>query len=140
MAISVRPAETALLAEVPPLGSVSFLNWMRSQNFGVGTLLVAILYSGMYITSPLRVDALTLLIIMLAVAQGAVSIWRILEQHQMSKAGPRLAGTQIVWLRAIHVNQGHEAAVKELRAMYPKIGTTQAERVIENLYRTEEQS
>jgi hypothetical protein len=46
---------------------------------------------------------------------------------------------QIVWLRAIHVNQGQEAAVKELRAMYPKIGTTHAERVIENLYQTEEE-
>jgi nitrate reductase gamma subunit len=139
MAISVRPAETALLAEVPPLGSVGFLDWVRSLNFGVGSLLVAILFTGMYFSSPLRVDALTPLIIMLALAQGAVCIWRLVEQHQMTKTGLHLSGMQIIWLRAIHVNQGHEAAVKELRAMYPKIGTTHAERVIENLYRTEEE-
>ncbi|GAA1792322.1 hypothetical protein GCM10009712_44140 [Pseudarthrobacter sulfonivorans] len=139
MAITVRPAGTALLSEVPPLGSVGFLDWVRSQDFGVGTLLVSFLFTGMYFTSPLRVDALTPLIIMLALAQGAVSIWRIVEQHQISKAGPRLSGVQIIWLRAMHVNQGHEAAVKELRTMYPKVGTTHAERIIENLYQAEEE-
>ena len=139
MVLSVRPAENALLSEVPRMGSVGFPDWMRSQNFGVGSLLVAMLFTGMYFTSPMRVDAFTPLIIMLALAQGAVSIWRMVEQHRISKAGPLLSGMQIIWLRANHVNQGHAAAVKELRAMYPKISTTHAERLIENLYRTEEE-
>ena len=118
IAITLKPAETALLSEVPPLGSLSFLDWVRAQNFGAGSLFAAILFTGMYFTFPLRVDALTPLIIMLALAQGAVSIWRIVEQHQLSKTGPRLSGMQIIWLRAMHVNQGHEAAVKELRTMW----------------------
>jgi nitrate reductase gamma subunit len=139
LVISVKPAESALLSEVPPRDSMSFLDWVRSQNFGIGTLLITIWFTGLYLTTPLRVDAWTLVVITLALAQGAVSIWRIVEQHQMSRRGLRLSGTQIIWLRALHVNQGHEAAVKELRAMYPKIGTTHAERVIENLYQTEEE-
>ncbi|MFY9636133.1 MAG: hypothetical protein WAL27_15535 [Cellulosimicrobium cellulans] len=138
MAITAKPAETALLSEVPPLGSLRFLDWVRSLDFGVGTLFAAILLTGMYFTFPVRVDALTPLIIMLALAQAVVSIWRIVEQHQFSKTGPRLSGLQVIWLRAVHVNQGHGAAVKELRAMYPKIGTTHAERAIEDLYQTEE--
>jgi hypothetical protein len=93
----------------------------------------------MYLITSLRVDAWTPVVVTLALAQGAVSIWRTVEQHQVSRRGLRLSGMQIIWLRAIHVNQGHEAAVKELRAMYPKIGTTHAERVIENLYQTEEE-
>ncbi|MDQ1058480.1 hypothetical protein QFZ23_002381 [Arthrobacter globiformis] len=140
LALSVKPAESALRSEVPPLNSMSFLDWMRSQNFGIGTLLIAIWFTAMYLTTPLTIDALTPLIITLALAQGAVSIWRIVEQHHMSKRGLRLSGMHIIWLRAIHVNQGHEAAVMELRAMYPKIGTTHAERVIENLYQTEERT
>jgi hypothetical protein len=139
IAIAVVPAEKVLLSEVPPLRSVGFLDWLRSQNFGVGTLLFSILLTALYFTSPLRLDALTPLVVVLAFAQAMVSIWRIVEQRHFSKAGPRLSGTQIVWLRAIHVNQGHEAAVKELRAIYPKISTTHAETVIENLYRTEEE-
>jgi hypothetical protein len=139
IAIAVVPAEKVLLSEVPPLRSVGFLDWLRSQNFGVGTLLFSILLTAMYFTSPLRLDALTPLVVVLAFAQAMVSIWRIVEQRHFSKAGPRLSGTQIIWLRAIHVNQGHEAAVKELRAIYPKISTTHAETVIENLYRTEEE-
>ena len=74
MALSVRPAENALLSEDPRMGSVGFPDWVRSQNFEVGSLLVAMLFTGMYVTSPLRVDALTPLIIVLALAQGAVSI------------------------------------------------------------------
>lgn len=139
MAISVKPAETALLSEVQPLASTSFVDWIRSQNFGVGTLLIAIWFTVMYLITPLRADAWTPVVVTLALAQGAVSIWRIVEQHHMSRRGLRLSGMQIIWLRAIHVNQGHEAAVRELRAMYPKIGTTHAGRVIENLYQTEEQ-
>ncbi|WP_461186777.1 hypothetical protein [Arthrobacter sp. Z4-13] len=139
LAISVKPAESALLAEVPPMESMSFLDWMRSQDFGMGTLLIVIWFTVLYLITPLRADAWTFLIFTLGFAQAMVSIWRIAEQHQMSKRGLRLSGMQIVWLRAIHVNQGHEAAVKELHIMYPKIGATHAERVIENLYQTEEE-
>jgi hypothetical protein len=139
LAISVKPAEIAMLSEVPPLGSMSFLDWVRSQNFGVGTLLIAIWFTVIYISTPLEVDAWTPLIFGIALAQGAVSVWRIVEQHHMSRSGLRLSGMQIIWLRAIHVNQGHEAAVKQLRAMYPKIGSTHAERVIENLYHAAEE-
>ncbi|WP_214950113.1 hypothetical protein [Arthrobacter sp. ISL-69] len=139
MAIAVVPAEKALLSEIPPLRSVGFLDWIRSQNFGWGTLLLSILLTSMYFTFPLRVDAWTPVVVVLAFAQAAVSIWRIVEQHQFSKTGPRLSGMQIIWLRAIHVNQGHEAAVKELRAMYPKIGTARADALIENLYQAEEE-
>lgn len=118
---------------------MSFLDWIRSQNFGVGSLLIAIWFTVLYLTTPLRAEAWTFLIFTLALAQAMVSICRVAEQHQMSKRGLRLAGMQVVWLRAIHVNQGHGAAVKELRIMYPKIGATHAERVIENLYQAEEE-
>ena len=51
----------------------------------------------------------------------------------------RLSGLQISWLRVIHIRRGHEAAVRELRTMYPRIGPWYADAVIENLYRTEEE-
>lgn len=139
LAISVRPAESALLSEVPPLGSMSFSDWLRFQNFGTGTLVIAFWVTAIYLITPLNVDAWTPVVITLALAQGSVSIWRIVEQHQMSKRGLRLSGMQIIWLRATHVNQGHEAAVRELRVMYPKISSTHAERVIENLHQAKEE-
>lgn len=135
--LSVQPAETALLSEVPRLGSVSFLDWLRSMDFGFVTLVAAILSLAIYFLAPLRNDALTWLITVLTLAYASLSIWRIVEKYQVSKAGPRLSQMQIIWLRAIHVNQGHEAAIKELRSINPKMGTTQAERVVENLYRAE---
>lgn len=138
VAISVVPAEKELLSEVPPLRSVGFLDWLRWQNFGAITLLQAIFFSLLYFSGSLRHDAVTPLVAMLAVVQAAVSIWRIVEHRQFSKAGARLSGMQIIWLRAVHVHSGHEAAVKELRAMYPKIGSSHADYVIENLYQTEE--
>lgn len=139
MTLSVKPAESAPLSEIPPLRSMGFLDWVRIQNFGTGSLFIAVWFTVMYLTSALRTDAWTPLVVTVALVQGAVSIWRMVEQHQMSKAGLRLSGMQITWLRAMHVNQGEGAAVKELRLMYPKIGTTYAERVIENLYRTHEE-
>ncbi|HKU31258.1 MAG TPA: hypothetical protein VJQ60_12280 [Arthrobacter sp.] len=137
--LSVKPAASAPLSEIPPLHSMGFLDWVRIQNFGTGSLFIAVLFTLMYLTSPLKVDAWTPFVIAIALAQAYVSIWRIVEQHQMSKAGLRLSGMQITWLRAMHVNQGENAAVKELRLMYPKIGTSHAVRVIENLYRTQEE-
>ncbi|WP_146617491.1 hypothetical protein [Arthrobacter globiformis] len=137
--ISVKPAKTASLLKIPPLRSMNSLDWVRIQSFGTGTLLIAVWFSVLYLTSPLSVGTWTPWVITTALAQAGVSIWRVLEQHQVGKTGPRLTGMQIIWLRAIHVNQGHAAAVKELRMMHPKIGTTHAERVIENLYRTEEE-
>lgn len=139
LTLSVKPAESAPLSEIPPLHSMSFLDWVRIQNFGTGSLFIAAWFTVMYFTSPLRTDTWTPLVVTIALAQRAVSVWRIVEQHQVSKAGLRLSGMQITWLRAMHVNQGEGAAVKELRLMYPKIGTTYAERVIENLYRTQEE-
>jgi hypothetical protein len=137
--LSVVPTEKAELSEIPPLRSVGFVDWIRWQNFGVVTLIFSVLLTAMYFTYPLPHHAFTPLVVLLALAQAAVSIWRIVEQHQVSKAGVRLSGMQITWLRAIHVNQGHEAAVKELRTFYPKIGTAYADQLIENLYHAQEE-
>lgn len=136
--LSVVPTEKAELSEIPPLRSVGFLDWVRWQSFGVVTLIFSVLLTAMYFTYPLPHHTFTPLVVLLALAQAVVSIWRIVEQHRASKAGVRLSGMQITWLRAIHVNQGHEAAVKELRTLYPKIGTGYADAVIENLYHAEE--
>src|SRR5690349_3483630 len=38
--ISVKPAKTASLLEIPPLRSMNFLDWVRIQNFGTGTLFI----------------------------------------------------------------------------------------------------
>ena len=137
IAISVVPAEKAALSEVPPLRSVGFLDWLRWQDFGAGTLLASILFAGTHVASALRFDALTLLIVVLAFAQAAVSVWRIVKHHQVSRSGVRLPQMRISWLRAIHVSRGHEAAAKELRAMYPKVSSMQADTIIENLHRAE---
>lgn len=137
-AISVVPAEQAALLETPRLRPGRFLDWLRWQNFGAGTLLLSILFSAMFFSSPMRPDSLTLLIVVLALAQAAVSVWRIMEHRQVSKAGVPLSGLQISWLRVIHIKRGHEAAVKELRMMYPKISPLHADTIIENLYRAEE--
>lgn len=137
-AISVVPTETAALSEVPPLRSVGFLDWLRWQDFGAMTLLVSVAFTATYLWSEPRLDALTPLIVVLALVQATVSVWRIIEHRQCAKTGVRLSGMQISWLRAIHVSRGHEAAAKELRAMYPKISSMQADTIIENLYRAEE--
>jgi heme A synthase len=138
VAVSVVPAEKAELSEVPPLRSVGFWDWLRWQNFGFGTLFASIYFTFLYFLAELRAEPFTPLIIVLAVAQAAVSVWRIIEHRRLSRTGVRLSGMQIGWLRAIHVNRGHEAAVKELRMMYPKIGPTHADTVVENLYQAEE--
>jgi hypothetical protein len=137
-AISVVPAEKAALSETPPLRSVGFLDWIRWQNFGAGTLLTAIFFTAMHVSSSLEFDAMTRLIGVLALAQATVSVWRIIEHHRVSKSGVHLPGMRISWLRAIHVSRGHEAAAKELRAMYPKVSLMQADTIIENLHRAEE--
>lgn len=136
-AISVVPAEKAPLLEIPPLRPGHFLDWLRWQNFGAGSLWVSGFFTATYFCDSRRLDALTPLIIVLALAQATVSVWRIIEQRQFSKVAVRLSSLQINWLRVIHVSRGHEAAVKELRTMYPKIGPTQADIIIENLYRAE---
>ncbi|BAS16447.1 hypothetical protein AHiyo8_47500 [Arthrobacter sp. Hiyo8] len=136
-AVSVLPAEKAALAEIPPLRRGAFLDWLRWQNFGAGSLWVSGFFTATFFLDSRRLDAFTPLIIVLALAQAIVSVWRIIEQRRFSKVGLRLSGLQINWLRVIHVSRGHEAAVKELRTMYPKIGPTQADIVIENLYRAE---
>jgi hypothetical protein len=137
--ISVAPAEQAALLEIPPLRPGRYLDWLRWQNFGAGTLLLSILVTVMFFSYPLQSYAFAPLIVGLALAQATVSVWRIIEHRQLSKAGLRLSGLQISWLRVIHIKRGHEAAVKELRTMYPKISPLHAETIIENLYRTEEQ-
>ncbi|CAM3229367.1 hypothetical protein PSET11_00902 [Arthrobacter ulcerisalmonis] len=137
--LSVQPADRARLLEIPRLGSVSFPDWVRSMEFGLSTLVLAILFMTTYFISPFRNDVLTPVIAVLALVYVSLSIWRIVEKYQVSKAGPSLSQMQIIWLRAIHVNQGHEAAIKELRSINPKMGTTQAERVVENLYRAEDE-
>ncbi len=138
-AISAVPAEQATLSEIPPLRPGHSLDWLRWQKFGAGTLLVSILSTAIFFSYPRRSDAFTPLIIALALAEAIVSVWRILEHRQLSKAGVHLSGLQISWLRVIHIKRGHEAAVRELRTMYPKIGPLHAETIIENLYSTEEQ-
>jgi hypothetical protein len=138
-AISVVPAEQAALLEIPPLRPGRYLDWLRWQNFGAGTLLFSILVPVMYFSYPLQSYAFAPLIVVLALAQATVSVWRIIEHHQLSKAGVHLSGLQISWLRVVHIKRGHEAAVKELRTMYPKISPLHAGTIIENLYRTEEQ-
>ena len=137
-AVSVVPAEKAALSEVPPLRTVGFLNWLRWQDFGAGTLLLSIFLTAAYFSSyPPQFDGLTPLVVVLALAQATVSVWRIIEHDQFSKSGMRLSGLQISWLRVIHVNRGHEAAAKEVRAMYPRMSSMQADTIIENLYRAE---
>lgn len=138
-AISVAPAEEAALLEIPPLRPGRYLDWLRWQNFGAGTLLLSILIPVMYFSYPLQSYAFAPLIVVLALAQATVSVWRIIEHLQLSKTGVHLSGLQISWLRVIHIKRGHEAAVKELRTMYPKISPLHAGTIIENLYRTEEQ-
>ncbi|WP_144406280.1 hypothetical protein [Arthrobacter sp. SPG23] len=138
-AFSVVPAEEAALLEIPPLRPGRYLDWLRWQNFGAGTLLFSVLVPVMYFSYPLQSYAFAPLIVVLALAQATVSVWRIIEHRQLSKAGVHLSGLQISWLRVIHIKRGHEAAVKELRTMYPKISPLQAGTIIENLYRTEEQ-
>lgn len=138
VAISVVPAEKAALSEIPSLRSVGFLDWLRWQDFGAVTLLLSISFTAMYFSSPLQFDPFTPLIVVLAIAQATVSVWRIVEHRQVSKAGVRLSGMQISWLRAIHISRGHEAAAREVRAIYPKISAMQADTIIENLYRAEE--
>ena len=137
-AISVVPAETAALSEVPPLRSLGFLDWLRWQDFGGMTLLLAVVFTATYLWTEPPLDALRPLIVVLALAQTTVSIWRIIEHRQCAKAGVQLSGMQIIWLRAIHVSRGHEAAAKEVRAMHPKISSMQADTIIENLYRAEQ--
>jgi len=137
-AISAAPAEQAALLEIPPLRPGRYLDWLRWQNFGAGTLLLSILLTAMFFSYPLQSYAFAPLIVVLALAQATVSVWRIIEHRQLSKAGVHLSGLQISWLRVIHIKRGHEAAVKELRMMYPKISPLHAETIIENLYRTEE--
>lgn len=137
-AISTVPAEQEALLEIPSLRPGRYLDWLRWQNFGAGTLLFSILVTVLFFSDPLQSYAFAPLIVMLALAQATVSVWRIIEQRQVSKAGVRLSGLQISWLRVIHIKRGHEAAVKELRMMYPKISPLHADTIIENLYRTEE--
>lgn len=137
-AISAAPAEQAARSEIPPLRPGRYLDWLRWQNFGASTLLLSIFFTVMFFTYPRRSDAFTPLIIVLALAQASVSVWRIIEHRQLAKAGVHLSGLQISWLRVIHIKRGHEAAVRELRTMYPKIGTLDADIIIENLYRTDE--
>lgn len=139
-AISVAPVEQAALLEIPPLRPGHYLDWLRWQNFGAGTLLLSILVTGMFFSYPPQSQAFAPLIVVLALAQAIVSVWRIIEHRQLSKSGLRLSGLQISWLRVIHIRRGHEAAVKELRTMYPKISSLHADAVIESLYRTEEQA
>jgi hypothetical protein len=138
-AVSVVPAKQAALLEIPPLRPGRYLDWLRWQNFGAGTLLLSILVPVMFLSYPLQSHAFAPLIVVLALAQATVSVWRIIEHRQLSKAGVHLSGLQISWLRVIHIKRGHEAAVKELRTMYPKISPLHAETIIENLYRTEEE-
>jgi hypothetical protein len=138
-AFSVVPADEAAHSEIPPLRPGGFLDWLRWQNFGAGTLLLSLFFTVMHLTAPSRSDAFTPLIVMLALVQAAVSVWRIMEHRQFAKAGLHLSGLQISWLRVIHIRRGHEAAVRELRTMYPKISSMHADTVIENLYRTEEE-
>lgn len=138
-AISVEPAEQAVPLEIPPLRPGRYLDWLRWQNFGAGTLLLSILVPVMFFSYPLQSHAFAPLIVVLALAQATVSVWRIIEHRQLSKAGVHLSGLQISWLRVIHIKRGHEAAVKELRTMYPKISPLHAETIIENLYRMEEE-
>lgn len=137
--ISAAPAEQAALSEIPPLRPGGYLDWLRWQNFGASTLLLSILFTALFFSDPRRSDAFAPLIVVLALAQATVSVWRIIEHRQFSKAGVRLSGLQINWLRVIHIKRGHEAAVKELRTMYPKISPLDADTIIENLYRAEEQ-
>lgn len=137
--VSVVPEEKAVLWEIPPLRRGRYLDWLRWQNFGAGTLGQSVLFAGMFFTSPRPPEVVTPLIVVLAAAQAAVSVWRIVEHRQFAKAGVHLSGLQVSWLRVIHIRRGHEAAVRELRTMYPKIGPWHAETVIENLYRTREE-
>ena len=137
--VSVVPEEKAVLLEIPALRRGRYLDWLRWQNFGAGTLGQSVLFAGMFFTSPRPPESVTPLIVVLAAAQAAVSVWRIVEHRQFAKAGVHLSGLQVSWLRVIHIRRGHEAAVRELRTMYPKIGPWHAETVIENLYRTREE-
>ncbi|MDQ0031487.1 hypothetical protein [Arthrobacter bambusae] len=137
-AISVASPEKAALSEVPPLRPGRFLDWLRWQNFGAGTLWLSILFTATFFFDLRRSGAFAPLIIVLALAQATVSVWFIIEHRQFSKVGVRLSGLQINWLRVIHVSRGHEAAVKELRTMYPKMGPALADAIIENLYQTQE--
>ncbi|WP_442544914.1 hypothetical protein ACSBOX_04005 [Arthrobacter sp. KN11-1C] len=135
--ISVAPAEKTALLEIPPLRPGRFLDWLRWQKFGAGSLGLAFFFTAMFFTWPRQLPTFTPLIIVLALAQAAVSVWRIIEHRQFAKVGVHLSGLEINWLRVIHVSRGHEAAVKELRTMYPKMGPAQADTIIENLYRAE---
>ncbi|WP_284983079.1 hypothetical protein [Arthrobacter sp. efr-133-TYG-118] len=137
VAISVATPENATLSEVPPLRPGHFLDWLRWQNFGAGSLWVSIFFTASFFLDSRQSGVFTPLIIVLALAQATVSVWRIIEHRQFSKVGVRLSGLQINWLRVIHVSRGHEAAVKELRTMYPKIGPALADTTIENLYRAD---
>lgn len=137
--VSVVPEEKAVLLEIPPLRRGRYLDWLRWQNFGAGTLGQSVLFAGMFFTSPRPPEVVTPLIVVLAAAQAAVSVWRMVEHRQFAKAGVHLSGLQVSWLRVINIRRGHEAAVRELRTMYPKIGPWHAETVIENLYRTREE-
>ena len=135
--ISVMPAEKAALSEIPPLRRGRFADWLRWQNFGVGSLWISGFFTASFFFESRRPYAFAPLIVVLALAQAALSVWQIIEHRQFSKVGVRLSGLQINWLRVIHVSRGHEAAVKELRTMYPKMGPALADTIIENLYRAE---
>ena len=137
--LSVVPAEKAEFSEIPPLRRGRYLDWLRWQNFGAGTLAQSLIFAAIVFLLPSRLDIVTLLVAVVAALQAGVSVWRIIEHQQVAKAGVHLSGLQISWLRVIHIKRGHEAAVRELRTMYPKIGPWHAETVIENLYRTREE-
>ncbi len=47
-AVSVVPAVQAALLEIPPLRPGRYLDWLRWQNFGAGTLLHSILVPVMF--------------------------------------------------------------------------------------------
>ncbi|UKA57954.1 hypothetical protein [Arthrobacter sp. FW306-2-2C-D06B] len=94
-AISVVPAEKAALLEIPPLRPGHFLDWLRWQNFGASSLWVSGFFTATYFFDSRRLDAFTPLIIMLALAQATVSVWRIIEQRQFSKVAVRLSNLQI---------------------------------------------
>ena len=138
-AFSVVPADEAAHSEIPPLRPGGFLDWLRWQNFGAGTLLLSLFHRH--------------------ARDCSIAVGRLHSAHRhagpraggrerlahhgtppvFAKAGLHLSGLQISWLRVIHIRRGHEAAVRELRTMYPKISSMHADTVIENLYRTEEE-
>lgn len=125
-----RRGRTVFRSEVR-WGRTPLIDRVRQQDFGVMTLLSALL---LMVAAP-EAESLWLaaLVAAFALAVAGISFWRVIEHWQVRKEGVVLSPMQREWLLSVRVAHGHEEAVAELRRLCPKVGSNQADEIIERL-------